>query len=478
MFRSLFLLKMVTNIKIYDTIAKNIEICKRTRKTNMEENQNVEWKTKWRDEYLKWICGFANAQGGKIYIGTADDGTIVGVQNSKVLLEDIPNKIQTMLGIVADVNLLSSNDKEYIEIIVKPSNFPVNYKGEYHYRSGSTKQQLKGIALADFLVEKTGVRWEDVPVPGIEVEDLDKDSFDIFRREALRSKRMTQADLRISNEELIDSLGLQTEIGMKRAAIMMFHRNPEKWIPGCYTKIGKFRSASDLQYQDEVHGSLFLQADRVIELIYLKYLKAPITYDNMTRIETYPYPKDAVREAYYNALIHSCWFSGTPIQIRIEEEAMYISNDCVFPLGWTAETLMHRHRSKPYNPSIANAFFRAGYVESWGRGIQKICESCRNHGTAQPEYFIHTEDIMVKLSAISQEEIKKVLIRQHGGLNGGLENEIIQTLTEEPGITQKKMSEKLNTPVRTIQRALKKLREEGLVERVGGKKYGYWEIHK
>lgn len=74
---------------------------------------------------------------------------------------------------------------------MKPSNFPVNYKGEYHYRSGSTKQQLKGIALADFLVEKTGVRWEDVPVPGIEVEDLDKDSFDIFRREALRSKRMT-----------------------------------------------------------------------------------------------------------------------------------------------------------------------------------------------------------------------------------------------------------------------------------------------
>ena len=89
-FEVFFLLKMVTNIKIYDTIAKNIEICKRTRKTNMEENQNVEWKTKWRDEYLKWICGFANAQGGKIYIGTADDGTIVGVQNSKVLLESLP----------------------------------------------------------------------------------------------------------------------------------------------------------------------------------------------------------------------------------------------------------------------------------------------------------------------------------------------------------------------------------------------------
>jgi len=345
----------------------------------MAESQNIEWKESWRDEYLKWICGFANAQGGKIYIGTRDDGTVVGVKDSKKLLEDIPNKIQTTLGIVADVNLLTDRDKnEYIEISVKPSSFPVNYKGEYHYRSGSTKQQLRGIALADFLSEKTGVRWEDVPVPEVSVDDLDKDSFDIFRREALRSKRMTKADLRMSNNELLDSLGLKTTGGLKRAAVLLFHRNPEKWANGCYTKIGRFGKGSDLQYQDEVHGSLFLQADRVVELIYLKYLKAPITYDNMTRVETYPYPKDAVREALYNALIHSCWFSGAPVQIRIEDDAMYISNDCVFPSDWTADTLMQRHRSRPYNPSIANAFFRAGYVESWGRGIQKICESCES----------------------------------------------------------------------------------------------------
>ena len=49
----------------------------------MAESQNIEWKESWRDEYLKWICGFANAQGGKIYIGTRDDGTVIGVSNSK-----------------------------------------------------------------------------------------------------------------------------------------------------------------------------------------------------------------------------------------------------------------------------------------------------------------------------------------------------------------------------------------------------------
>lgn len=65
----------------------------------MTESQNIEYKESWRDEYLKWVCGFANAQGGTIYIGIDDTGNIVGVQNVKKLLEDIPNKIQSGLGI-------------------------------------------------------------------------------------------------------------------------------------------------------------------------------------------------------------------------------------------------------------------------------------------------------------------------------------------------------------------------------------------
>ena len=71
----------------------------------MTESQNIEYKTIWKDEYLKWICGFANAQGGTIFIGMDDYGNVVGVNNAKKLLEELPNKITTVLGIVADVNL-------------------------------------------------------------------------------------------------------------------------------------------------------------------------------------------------------------------------------------------------------------------------------------------------------------------------------------------------------------------------------------
>lgn len=443
----------------------------------MAESQNIEWKESWRDEYLKWICGFANAGGGSIYIGVDDAGRVIGVQNGKRLLEEIPNKIQTNLGFLADVNLLSKNNLEYIEIIVSPSSYPVSYKGEYHFRSGSTKQVLRGTALTEFISSKTGIRWEDSVIEGVDVEDLDKESFDIFRREAVRSKRMTKDDLNMSNAELLDSLDLLKDGKLTRAAVLLFHRTPQKWMFGTYTRIGKFGKGSDLQYQDEVIGSLFMQAERVIELIYLKYLKAPITYDNLTRVETYPFPKDAVREALYNALVHSRWSAGIPIQIRIEDDAMYISNECVFPSDWTMESLLQRHQSRPYNPKIARAFFRAGYIESWGRGIQKIFEVCNEYGALQPKYVVHSEDIMLKLAAVSITD-KHVLKLDSKAENTALKMKIVEYLQNQPTATQKELQKALNETRTHIQKIVKELVGEGKIERKGGKRFGYWEVKK
>ena len=82
----------------------------------IQESHNIEYKSSWRDEYLKWICGFANAQGGKLYIGKDDKGKIIGVSDAKRLMEDIPNKITNVLGIVVDVNLLETPEGDCIEI--------------------------------------------------------------------------------------------------------------------------------------------------------------------------------------------------------------------------------------------------------------------------------------------------------------------------------------------------------------------------
>ena len=250
----------------------------------MLESQNVEYKESWKDEYLKWICGFANADGGKIYIGKNDNGDVVGVKNAKKLLEDIPNQIRNTMEIIADVNLKEKDGKYYIEIIVKPSSYPVSYHGEYHYRSGSTKQQLRGSVLTDFLLEKTGKKWESVPVNNVTVDDLDAESFKIFRHVAVQTGRMGRKDLDCTNEQLLDKLGLLDNKKLKRAAVLLFYPEPQLFFTGCCVKIAKFGSGSDILYQDVVEGSLISIADRVIELIYLKYLKADISYNKDVRV--------------------------------------------------------------------------------------------------------------------------------------------------------------------------------------------------
>lgn len=124
----------------------------------MKENQNTEWKESWRDDHLKWVCGFANAQGGVLEIGRNDQGQVIGLMGVEKLLEDMPNKMRDLLGILADVDLLEEEGRQYLRITVEPYPYPVSYKGEYHYRTGSTKQVLKGVALDRFLLNKTGKR--------------------------------------------------------------------------------------------------------------------------------------------------------------------------------------------------------------------------------------------------------------------------------------------------------------------------------
>ena len=448
----------------------------------MSESQNIEYKESWRDEYLKWVCGFANAQGGTIYIGLNDDGNVVGVQNVKKLLEDIPNKIQSQLGIVTDVNKHTKGGKDYLEIRVEPSTFPISYHGEYHYRSGATKQQLTGIALSEFIMKKTGVRWEDVTVDNITVDDLDDESFKIFRREALRKKRMTESELNVSNEELLRKLHLLTDGKLKRSAVLLFYHDPGVVQNGSYIKVGKFDERGRVVYHNDLEESLIVNAHKVIDLIYQMYLKAKIGYEHDIRVEEYPFAREAIREAVYNAIAHNCYMYGVPIQIKIMDDAITISNSCILPEGWTVDTLMEPHESKPYNPDIAGVFYRAGFIETWGQGIQKICDECRDLGADIPSYELIGTTLRIRFRALESALIDqpKVPKRQNDVLDGVLDDvladRIIKALKEAPQITQKELVSMLDVPYRTLQRKMDDLKAEGRIIRKGGKRFGYWEI--
>ena len=125
----------------------------------MIEGKYIEWKSSWKDEYLKWICGFANAQGGLLEVGKNNKGEVIGISNSSKLLEILPNKISSALGVITEIDLVKLKGKDLILIKVKPYPHPVSYKGQYYYRSGSTKPTVKRNSFGSFYIRKN---WENL----------------------------------------------------------------------------------------------------------------------------------------------------------------------------------------------------------------------------------------------------------------------------------------------------------------------------
>ena len=449
----------------------------------MKEHQNMEWKESWRDEYLKWICAFANAEGGLLVIGKNDAGKTVGVPNARKLLNDLPNKIRDVLGLIVPVNLRRKDGKEFIEIVVQAAPYPISYKGEYHIRSGSTRQELKGASLDQFLLGKQGRHWDAVPVPNVSVAELNPASLNRFRSLALRSGRLDEALIGEPDEALVEKLKLNEGTYLKRAAVLLFHADPTVFVSGAFVKIGFFRSQSDLLYHDEVVGDLFGQVHQTLDLLHTKYLKALIHYEGIQRIERFPVPRPALREAVLNALVHRVYAVPAPVQIRIYKDRLSIWNPALLPQGWTVEKLRGEHASIPFNPDIANAFFRAGEIESWGRGIHQIFQSCLDAGGPEPRLHYEPNELLLEFP-FSEDYLRELDLGQtHDGdkktsvkTSVKTPDALLKLLEQNPEMTLAEAAAKIGRTVRTVEMASAKLVKAGKLRYVGPQKGGHWEV--
>ncbi len=438
----------------------------------MSENQHIEWKSAWRDEYLKWICGFANAGGGRLELGKDDNGEIVGLTDARKLMEVLPNKIRDVLGIIVDVNLHSEQGKEWIAVNVEPCPYPISYKGQYHYRSGSTKQELRGASLTGFLLKKQGKRWDSIPVPNVGIDDLSPSAFDYFRKKATQTNRLDRDVLKEKDGMLLQKLRLEESGFLKRAALLLFHPDPEQFFTGAYVKIGYFRTRSDLRYQDEIHGCLFDQVEKTMDLLLSKYMAAYIRYEGLYRIEEYLYPEPALREALLNALAHKDYSSGNPIQIKVYDDRITFWNAGELPSSLTVDSLMRDHSSIPYNPDVATTFFRAGLIEAWGRGTLMIIDECKKAHLPPPVFSNDSNGFGIEF---------KVAPRKTSGKTSGKTSvktsvKILELVRKDSSITIPQMANSLGLTTRAVEMQISKLKEENQIRRIGPDKGGRWEV--
>jgi ATP-dependent DNA helicase RecG len=380
------------------------------------ENQHIEWKEQWHEDYLDWICTFANAQGGELLVGVNDKGHVIGINNATELLEKLPNKIKQVLGIIAEINLVREKSFDYIQIKVMSQSVPIALRSRYFYRSGSNKLELTGNSLNDFLLKKLGKTWDDLINESANVDDLDSKSLGEYKQVVLSSGRFSDFE-KLSDIDLLEKLHLIQNGKLKNAALIMFAKNPLKFFPQAKIKIGKFgESDTDLKFQEVVEGNLIHCFLAGIELLKMKFLTSVISYKGLQRIERLPYPEVAIREMLLNALVHRDYLGG-PIQIRIFDDKMSIWNEGLLPQGMNSESLKKQHPSRPRNPLIAEACFRAGFIEAWGRGTLKIIEESLKYENKYPEINEIDGGVQVTLFQVTpqvtpqvEDEFEKILL--------------------------------------------------------------------
>ena len=255
--------------------------------------------------------------------------------------------------------------------------------------------------------------------------------------------------------------------------------------------------ATDLRYQDEITGNILQMADKVMWALRSRYLKAYIRYEGMHRVEDLEIPEEALRELIYNAIVHRNYL-GADTQMKVYDNRIWFWNDGELPQGFSDALKAHEHISKPRNRLIAAVFYRAGFIESWGQGIGKVCATFREKQIPEPTFENFMGGTLVQVQRITNDKVNDQIDKVNDPIsnlkltdNQSRVYEFIKTHSKISTINDKvnddidNVNDKVNTrfvaeqlhlSYPTVQRILKYLEQKQLIQRIGSDKTGYWSV--
>lgn len=335
---------------------------------------------------------------------------------------------------------------------------------------GDTTREMNHDELRTFFQQS--IEWDSIP-GDYTVDEIDRVTLRRFLKLAEKAGRLHTGndddDEKI--ETVLRRLGLIINGKITNGAIMLFGKNPQKYFHNTITRVGRFKTADVIIGDKEIRGNLFNQLDDAENAIKIYInVRWSITEegmrDTLQRIEKWEYPIVAIREALLNALIHRDYFNNTvQTQIKIFDDFIRFHNPGRLPEGVTVDMLLNEHYTYHRNPKIAEIFQRAGYVERYGSGFERITKALSSEGMPAPEIKNTPLGFTVYLQKDPWSEER--LIRM--GLNERQINAITY-LKEHRRIANSQYQEINNISARTALNDLNDLMEKQVVERRGTSK--------
>ena len=424
---------------------------------HFQESETVELKSVVVDDIKKEIIAFANCEGGKLYIGVQDDGTVVGLDDPDGAALQISNMVRDAvkpdLTMFLHYETLNEDGKQIIAIDVQRGTERPYYLARkglrpegVFVRQGYSSVPASNTAIRRMIKETDGDHFE-------EMRSLEQNlTFEAAKKEfSERNIRFGEAQMK--------TLGLMTHDGIYTNLGLLLSDQCVHTI-----KAAAFEGTTQNEFKDrrEFSGSLFRQMNEVYDYIDFRN-QTHSTFQKLRRIDRRDYPETAVREALLNSLVHREYSFRASTLISLYADRIEFTSIGGLVNGVTLKDVM-MGISVCRNVKLANVFYRLELIEAYGTGILKIMEAYSGTGK-EPQ--IETSDnafkiILPNLNAHADQDDPDA--RQNGG---SPEEAVIALAKKQNSFTRKDVEEELGISQSTCGRMLKQMAQRGQIIQEG-----------
>ena len=425
-----------------------------------------------------------NTRGGRVLFGIEPNGTIVGQTASDRTIEKVAGavgRIDPAASPEIERILLADGAREVIGVTVGRSHRrPHTYKGTAYKRVGNTTVALTRDEYNQMLFEAYHAtqRWETEAAEGWAVEDLDASEIARTLEEGVRRGRIDEPGTR-DPSEMLRGLGLLSPNGLTRAAVVLFAK-PEKLVSTfsqCRVRLARFRGTDKTEFIDnrQFHGNAFSVLTRADQFLRSHLpIAGRIVSGVFERSDDPIYPPLALREALANAVCHRDYsIGGGSVGVAIYDDRLEITSSGELHFGLRVEDLYRVHDSLPWNPLVADVFYKRGIIETWGRGTLKMTQLTQQAGLPRPEFEESPGALLVRFrpsSYLPPQRVGRDLTER--------QQDLLRVIASGGPMPLKQIIEQLGKPAerRSIQTDLHFLRSLELIDSSGFGRGARWAL--